>query len=263
MNYRNLSKKRHGFRSADGFVVSIPKCGRTWLHFMVQHYHCSKHGLSFELYSNTDRDVGIPNISYTHDLWEHRSAKKILERLKGKFLIPGDCRATKPVLLLTRDLRDVMVSLYFQVTKREQKFSGTISTLLVDPRLGVEATVDIINMWWEEWSQYDRFMHTSYETLHSQTENELARILTHFGESDPDENLVARAVEFAKFENMQRMEKSGEISDVVLTPTDAGDPDSFKVRRGVLGGYTDYMAAQDIHVTEKAMKRLKTPSSAH
>ena len=262
MHYLNFSKKKYVFRSADGYAVSIPKSGRTWLHFLTQHYHCTKRGIPFTLHPDSIGEQDFPKILYTHDLWTHRSSKKFIERLKGKNLIPKDCRSTKPVLLLTRDLRDVMVSLYFQVTKRDHNFSGNLSQLLVHPVLGAEATVDIINLWWDEWHEDDLFMHTTYENLKESTEVELVRILTHFGEASPDADFVAQAEKFASFENMQGIEKGQVISDKIIEPGDVGDPDSFKVRRGIQGGYLDYMSEQDIAVVEKAMNRLRLSPAA-
>jgi len=256
MKYWNLSKQRHAFRAADGFVVSIPKSGRTWLHFLIQHYHCAKRDIPFAFYPDGNADYGIPSIKYTHDLWHHRSVKKTLERLQGKYLIPEDCRATKPLLLLTRDLRDVMVSLYFQATKRSHKFSGTLSQLLVHPILGAEATVDIINLWWDEWHENGRFLHTTYENVKNSTEQELMRILAHFGETEPDVDLVAQAVKFASFKNVQEMERNPVIRYNRMMLGDVGDPESFKVRRGIVGGYLDYLSDQDIAIVDNAMKRL-------
>ena len=256
MRYWNLSRKSRDFRGADGYVVSIPKCGRTWLYFLTQHYICAKAGVPFELSAGSRETPLFPNIRYTHDLWTHRSSRSALDRLRGKHLIPEDCRAEKPVVLLTRDLRDVMVSLYFQVTRREDKFSGTLTEMLDDPVLGAAATVDIIGRWWEEWHASPRFLHLTYEALQDAPEEGLARVLVHFGERRPDAGLIAEAVEFARFDNMQRMERENLIPDKILTPGDADDPDSFKVRQGVVGGYRETMTEQDIAIVERAMGAL-------
>lgn len=256
MPYWNLSKKSQEFRAADGYVVSIPKCGRTWLYFLTQHYSCARSGIAFELRSARKDAPVFPNILYTHDLWTHRTSKKLIERIRGKHLIPEDCRASKPIVLLTRDLRDVMVSLYFQVTKREDKFRGPLSEMLSHPVLGAEATVDILASWWEEWHASPRFYHCTYEALRNAPEAELTRVLAHFGEIEPDPALVADAVEFARFDNMQRMERENLVGDKILTPGDVEDPDSFKVRQGVVGGYRDVMTERDIAIVESAMSRL-------
>lgn len=256
MTYWNLSRKSRDFRAADGYVVSIPKCGRTWLYFLTQHYGCAKAGIPFELRSG-GKDIPVfPNILYTHDLWTHRTSKSPLDRLRGKHLIPADCRASKPIVLLTRDLRDVMVSLYFQVTRREDKFRGTLSEMLAHPVLGAAATVDILNRWWEEWHGSDRFHHLTYEALKESTAEELTSVLVHFGESEPDAGLVTAAVEFARFDNMQRMERENLVGDKILSPGDAKDPDSFKVRQGVVGGYRDVMTDADVAIVDDAMGEL-------
>ena len=141
--------------------------------------------------------------------------------------------------------------------------SAGFRDLLIHPVFGIEAVVDITNSWWQEWNGSDLFLHTTYEDLKAQPEKELKQILMHFGETDPDCQIIAQAVEFSSFENMQRMENDQEFSTAIFRPSDPSDPDSFKVRRGVVGGWVDYMSDQDIHVVERAMKRLKAPSSAH
>ena len=260
---QNLSKTRHEYHDAQGIVVSIPKCGRTWLRVMVIYYYCTKLGIPFDPRFAMKRDIGIPSIVYSHDLWRHRRVKTLSRRLKGKFLIPRAARASKPIVLMTRDLRDVMVSMYFHFTKREKIISGTLSEMIDDPEFGIEAAVDIINSWWEEWNGSDLFLHLTYEDLTAQPEDKLTEVLMHVCETTPDRAIIARTVEFSSFENMQRMERDQQFSRGILRPSDLSDPDSFKVRRGVVGGWVDYMCDQDIHIVENAMKRLKAPSSVH
>ena len=49
---------------------------------------------------------------------------------------------------------------------------------------------------------------------------------------------------------MQRKEARGEYSTLSLTPADASDPESFKVRRGKIGGYADYLSEEDVAFME-------------
>ena len=55
------------------------------------------------------------------------------------------------------------------------------------------------------------------------------------------------------------MEKKGEFESGRLTPADATDKDSFKVRRGKVGGYADYFdEAQRAVLDEVVEKRLSS-----
>ena len=103
-------------------------------------------------------------------------------------------------------------------------------------RFGCRGLVDLINSWWDEWHHNDWFLHTTYEGLTGSAEKELMRIIAHFEEPSSDTNLVAKVAEFSSFWNMKRLKKDGVIPDIILQRGDVGDPESYKVRRGVIGG---------------------------
>ena len=71
-----------------------------------------------------------------------------------------------------------------------------------------------------------------------------------------DEQVLERSIEFASFENMKRMERAGEFSSGTLQPRDPGDAESYKVRRGIIGGYRQYLDGADIDFVETALERL-------
>jgi hypothetical protein len=54
---------------------------------------------------------------------------------------------------------------------------------------------------------------------------------------------------------MHGLEASGGASSHRLRPGDASDPESFKVRRGVVGGYRDYLSPSDLAYIEARMAR--------
>jgi hypothetical protein len=56
---------------------------------------------------------------------------------------------------------------------------------------------------------------------------------------------IQSAVDFATFENMKTMESQGSFGVDILKPGDDSDSDSFKVRRGKVGGYVDYLSADE------------------
>ena len=69
----------------------------------------------------------------------------------------------------------------------------------------------------------------------------LERLLS-FIKTPGTEAEVAEAIAFASFENMKRLE-SGDgfrLRGGRFAPRDRSNPDSYKVRRGKVGGYRDY-----------------------
>ena len=70
------------------------------------------------------------------------------------------------------------------------------------------------------------------------------------------DGVIDKAVKFASFENMRRMEEGGEYSHlgVYLKPADRNDRESYKTRRGKVGGYMDYLNREDIEYLNKRMR---------
>jgi hypothetical protein len=65
--------------------------------------------------------------------------------------------------------------------------------------------------------------------------------------------------EGARFDRMRAREASGELAKRygrALTPGDPTDADSFKVRRGVIGGYRDELSAEDVTFCDDWLARL-------
>ena len=56
---------------------------------------------------------------------------------------------------------------------------------------------------------------------------------------------IAEAVESGQFERMHAAEHGANIG-YRLRPGDKSDPESFKTRRGIVGGYTDYLGDTEI-----------------
>ncbi len=70
-------------------------------------------------------------------------------------------------------------------------------------------------------------------------------LLAVLGEAKPDATIFQEALEFSRFENMQKLEAAGAFDSNILHPGDVRDPESFKVRRGKVGGYREYLSAED------------------
>jgi hypothetical protein len=55
---------------------------------------------------------------------------------------------------------------------------------------------------------------------------------------------------------MKKMEAASAFASKILQATDVGDPESFKVRRGKVGGFADYLAGADLTYANEAMRKL-------
>jgi hypothetical protein len=256
----NLSSRARQLSGGDAIVVSIPKSGRTWVRTFLCAYFCQRYGHPFSLTPEKYGDGRIPRIIYSHDRFEQRTKADRWAALRGKYFIPpGELRRAK-VVLLVRDPRDTFVSHYVQLTRRtretpDQLKQKEIGEVLRDPRHGIASMIEIMNGWLDEWSGKTNFLLLRYEDLQRTPEESFRELLKFLGD-EPDGNAFAHALEFSRFGNMKKMEAAGAFSSKILQPTDVADPESFKVRRGKVGGFTDYLLEDDLVYANQAITRL-------
>jgi hypothetical protein len=241
--YRTLKK-------ADCAVVSFGKSGRTWLRVMLSRFYQVKHGLpeNFLLsFSNLHlADPAIPKIFFTHDNYLKDYSKN------------GDLKADyrdKKVVLLVRHPADVAVSQYHQWRHRMRPHKKALNRypphgeeveifdFVARRDAGLAKVIDFLNGWAEQFPRLPDLMVVRYEDLRADPEATLERLLAFIGTPGTQQE-VQEAVAFSSFENMKRLE-SGDTSRLRggrFAPRDKDNPDSFKVRRGKVGGYRDYFS---------------------
>src|SRR5262245_27724318 len=247
---RNFSSRARELSGGDAVILSIPKSGRTWLRAFLCAYFCRRFGLEFTLRPGRYALPGFPRIVFSHDLFEHRTKGDWWDRIRGKYLVPRRELSRAKIILLARDPRDCFVSLYLQLTRRDPNApvnlkQKTVSEMLRDEKFGMRAIVNTMNNWLNEFSQRDNFTLVRYETLRASPAEHFRDLLAVLGESSPDANIFQEALEFSRFENMQKLEAAGAFDSNILHPGDVRDPESFKVRRGKVGGYREYLSADD------------------
>ena len=255
----NLSSRARQLSGGDAIVVSIPKSGRTWVRTFLCAYFCEKIRQPFTL--EPEKYGGVPQIIYTHDLFEQRTKADRWDKLRGKYLIPQRDRTGRPIILLVRDPRDALVSLYIQLTRRTRETPAKLkqmsaSELLRDPAFGIESMVEIMNSWLAEWSDRADFLLLPYESLRKDPEPGFRRLLRVLGERCVDEKAFSRALEFSDFGHMKELESAGAFASKILRAGDTKDPESFKVRRGKIGGFEDYLSPNDQVYAAAALEKL-------
>ena len=248
-------------RQASGIFVSFPKSGRTWIRVFYYSY------LSFlakkEFSWTPDDFPREQRIFFTHDRWEHRMIPGLYAFLRGKHLIPPDCRNTRKLALLIRDPRDVAVSLYFDFEKRENvrgtNFgwkSMSMAEMLRHPKYGLPQIIDLMNGWIKEWEGAPNFRLMRYEDCRQDEATHLGGLLEFYGLGKPDPDAFQAALQYCRFDAMKKRESSMVMNTSELRPGNSEDPDSFKTRRGKIGGYADYFSEDDMAYAATLVKEL-------
>ncbi|PYJ28284.1 MAG: hypothetical protein DME90_08285 [Verrucomicrobia bacterium] len=128
--------------------------------------------------------------------------------------------------------------------------------LLRDPIFGIALIIKTMNAWLMEFAFRPDCILVRYEDLHTSPNEQFRRMLAAVGETDPQNRHFEHALEFSRFGNMRKMEASLEHDRQLLQPGDVNDPESYKVRRGKIGGYIDYLDPSDIAYANQAMSLL-------
>ncbi len=255
----NLTKSLTKIKNCDILVLSIGKSGRTWLRVMINKYISLAYNISFGLEDLSTNDDTIPSIFYTHEMWEHFSKATISQKVLGKYVIPDKFLMTKKVVLLYRDPRDILVSLYFHMAKRSKKrVHIKLADLLWNQNIGIRRIIQVLNEWRQRLENHPSCFWISYEDLKFDPFKNFVNILRFIFLNRVSEDLAKQAVEFADFKNMKKMEAKGEFKSKILQPGDPSDPDSYKVREGKVGGYVHHFSKEELCYLDRAITGLST-----
>ncbi|PYL03378.1 MAG: hypothetical protein DME32_04145, partial [Verrucomicrobia bacterium] len=257
----NFSSRASELSDGDVVILSVPKSGRTWLRTFLSAYFSHKVGRQFAV-SITDRHTPeIPRIVFSHDRFEHLTKGSAWDRLRGKYLVPAGQIFRAPVVLLVRDPRDAFVSYFLQLTRRNPPTPDTIAVtttdaLLRDRRFGITAMVKTMNTWLKEFGSRPDFHLVRYEDLRADTESTFRNVLDALGEKAIITAAFEQALSFSSFDNMQRLEASGGFRTKILQPRDCDDPETFKVRKGSVGAYKEYLSRESQEFATQACAKL-------
>ena len=243
----NFSSRAVDLSNGDAVILSVPKSGRTWLRTFLSAYFSHRTGQPFSLNITDHRGPKIPRIIYSHDRFEHLTKGSVWDRLRGKYLVPSDQIRQVPIVLLARDPRDAFVSYFVQLTRRNPATPEVIRQMSADallhhPRFGIASMVEVMNAWLAEFGGRPDFTLVRYEDLRADPARNFPHLLKAIGILEIDSAAFDHARNFSEFENMQQLEATGSFGTKILAPRDLKDPESFKVRRGKIGGFRDYLS---------------------
>lgn len=243
-------------RNTDVYLISYPKCGRTWLRLMVgraisRHFNLPEQEDVLLLRSRRALPPGVPRITVIHDDRPMQKAPDELETSKQRY-------KDKKVIFLARDPRDVVVSSYFEAQKRsrlfrrlgsdgtETGFQGTLPEFIHRRQGGFDTILRYYNIWAQNRTVPRQFLLVRYEDMRQNPVRELRRVLDFLDLAEISDETIREAVEFASFENMRRMEAEGRFKDGSLQPADRDDQESYKTRKGKVKGFIEYLNEREI-----------------
>jgi hypothetical protein len=234
----------------DSYLVSYPKCGRTWLRVMLQQYLRST-GQSLRSF----RDKSLLNVTpyhvirFEHDQGSWIPAPPRMEQLSFDVLKYGK----KKVIFLARDPRDVLVSSWYHLKYRENIYKGELSEFVRDELVGIHKVVAFMNMWVDNQYAMGEFLLLTYEQLHRDPHDTLRQMLTMMG-VDVQSELVEQAVAASTFDKMKQMEQSGSLREPWMKPGAKNSGNSFKIRKGKVGGFRQELSEEDIAFVNRVIQ---------
>jgi hypothetical protein len=216
--------------SMDRQFVSYPKSGRSWIRYVL-------HLLAVE-----------NRIHFHHDGCEFSDPSRSL-------CLNFDARLAcysngGRIVYMRRDPRDIMVSLYFQVTGRMRDvfhFEGDISTFIRDEYFGAANLLEFDRQW-RDLCQRRLALGVTYEECHENLLGVMRRVLTWYELDVTDEELRV-ACQDSTFQKMRAVELKGEFGQPWLRPRNG----MTKTRRGIVGGYADTLPAADIAFLDRLL----------
>jgi hypothetical protein len=235
------------------FVLSYPKCGRTWHRALVGFYltsllnEDSKRALDLPYLCGR---AGIGPILYTHNGSNPTDHLPISSPLVASPIEWQD----RDVLLLTRDPYDAIVSAYHHVTHRERRFQGTVSEFIETEAYGIDKYLTALSRWISNRHLARKFMMISYEQIHRDTIGALRDTLLFAGLAQIDDRLAADAVAACAFDRMKEYEANDLFSSEILRNS-SGKPEAAKVRRGQVGAARAELAPDDRRKISQAVDR--------
>ena len=176
-------------------------------------------------------------------------------------------------MLLARDPRDVAVSQFFQWKHRVKPTKVAINNypprgsdislfdfVMGDNGGGMKAVTDFLNLWAQESGKVQKFHLLRYEDLRKQP-NEHLRGLLDFMNVDATQAHVDAAVEYSSYENMKKMESKQQfrLAGGRMMPRDKDNPNSYKVRKGKVGGYRDYFTDEEVAAIDARLAETLDP----
>ena len=242
------------------YLLSFPKTGVTWLKFMLTQILTKAYDLKYDLTVDINKlsrkNKQLPKIIWTHDNSNILNESGKLKDIEKIFIYGGRFRYRKNrVILLVRDPRDVVVSHYYQVTKRADiplEFDS-ISEFVRHRQYGIRRIIRFYQIWSRNRWVPKHLLIVRYEDLLTNGPAILTKILNFIDAKNIDPAIVDRVYEESQADKMRKLEMQGKVEGMRVFGTDLN---SLKVRRAQIGSYKDELSEEDIQYCNELIRKL-------
>ena len=246
--------------SIDHVLASYPKSGRTWLRYILSYYFVLAFGLDCSVDLHQMFSV-LPNLDWDADqglpAFVSGPAIGFVPLLAVTHERPGLFRHHDvPAIYMTRDVRDVLVSAYFHATRHKCDFQGDIDAFVRDRNRGLHQVAKHYNSWASYLSKVPHRV-ISYESLSSDPQTTVSSAI-EFLNLEPSTPLITQAIAAAEIGKMRSMEVEAGLPGHRY---DRSDPDALRVRRGLVGGYGDYLSVRTCLWIHEEWSKAITPEA--
>ena len=250
-------------KERDVTIISYPKSGRTWLERLlietgksVKNLEADKISAYKELFK---RAPDLPNIRFSHacSSWEELNISCIYNDNEVDDININKYAKGK-VIFLYRDPRDVLVSSYHHM-KYRNGIAGLEGKDLINHKIvGLKKIIKFMNFMLRYVKDREDCMLVSYEDMKIDARAVLSDVC-NFVKMKADQTTVSEAVSACEFNVMQKKEQKGEYKNPRLSPVNKNNVHSFKVRKGKVGGYSEFFSAEEIDLLNRIMKENIDP----
>ena len=114
--------------------------------------------------------------------------------------------------------------------------------------------ISFYKLWLENRHVPESILVISYEDLHMDVGETAGKVLKFIGEVNVDADCLHRSIEFCSFANLKKLESQNRFDSPRLSTRNPEDPESYKVRKGQIGGHRQYMSPEDIKLIDQTIE---------